>query len=102
MVVPGRGRAGAQLLGSVDDQRQRRGPATGSGALTLEVGEIDREIEDSKALLERLEKRLAARTRALPLYKKTLDAGGLADELRARRDHPLHTLLRRMYHETRS
>jgi hypothetical protein len=75
---------------------------TAPGALALEVGTLDREIEDAKNLLERLEKQIAARTRALPLYKATLDADGLADELRAQRDHSLHTLLRRMYHEGRS
>jgi hypothetical protein len=72
------------------------------GILALEVGEIDTELDDGKALLERLDKQIGARTRALPLYKATLETDGLADEMRAQRDHPLHTLLRRMYHETRS
>jgi hypothetical protein len=43
-----------------------------------------------------------ARTRALPLYQATQQSEGLADQLRQRRDHPMHALLRRMYHETRS
>jgi hypothetical protein len=72
------------------------------GILALEVEGIDSELDDGKALLERLDKQIDARTRALPLYKATLEADGLADEMRAQRDHPLHTLLRRMYHETRS
>ena len=72
------------------------------GILALELDEIDVELTDGKALLQRLDKQIEARSRALPLYKATLGADGLADELRAQRDHPLHTLLRRMYHETRS
>jgi hypothetical protein len=49
-----------------------------------------------------LEKQIAARTEALPLYEETLATDELADDLRAQRDHPMHTLLRRMYHEQRS
>ena len=59
-------------------------------------------LADAKAQLGRLEQQIAARTRALPLYKETLATDGLAEELRTRRDHPVHTLLRRMYHELRS
>jgi hypothetical protein len=72
------------------------------GLAELELSEVTREIEDSGHLIERLDKQIAARKRALPLYKATLGADGLADELRARRDHPVHTLLRRMFHETSS
>jgi hypothetical protein len=32
----------------------------------------------------------------------TLETDGLGGELRARRDHPLHKLLRRMHHESRA
>ena len=68
----------------------------------LELSDVASEIADSGRLIERLDKQIAARKRALPLYKATLGADGLADELRARRDHPVHTLLRRMFHETSS
>ena len=60
------------------------------------------QLSDAKAQLVRLDQQIAARSRALPLYKETLATDGLAEELRTRRDHPVHTLLRRMYHELRS
>ena len=59
-------------------------------------------IAETQTLLERLDKQLAARKRTLPVYKATLETDGLAGELRSRRDHPLHVLLRRMYHEARN
>jgi hypothetical protein len=46
--------------------------------------------------------RSTARTNALPLFKATLGTETLADELRARRDHPVHKLLRRMFYEGRA
>jgi hypothetical protein len=67
-----------------------------------ELAERNRAIAEAGALLERIDKQIEARTRTLPLYKATLDTDGLASELRARRDHPLHTLLRRMYFESRA
>jgi len=72
------------------------GPARLNAA---ERAALDRQITESRALLERLERQIEARDRTLPLYRQTLETDGLAAELRARRDHPLHTLLRRMYHE---
>ncbi|MGH0030113.1 MAG: hypothetical protein ACQGVC_10010 [Myxococcota bacterium] len=75
---------------------------TVDGIAALRLGDLSREIADAKRLLGTLEKQIEARTRALPLYQATLGTDGLADELRARRDHPMHTLLRRMYHEQRS
>ncbi len=52
--------------------------------------------------LTRLEEQIEARSRALPLYRSALETKPLADDLRKEREHPLHALLRRMYHETRS
>jgi len=68
----------------------------------MQVEELDRKLAETKLLLLRLEKQIDARTRALPLFKATLGTENLVDELRARRDHPVHTLLRRMYHENRA
>jgi len=68
----------------------------------LELSEIVRELEDGRRELAKLEAQVNARTRALPLYRQTLDSDGLAESLRSRRDHPMHALLRRMYHEQRS
>jgi hypothetical protein len=71
-------------------------------APVIDRASLKREVDDAQALLARLDKQIAASTRALPLYKATLATGGLTEELRARRDHPMHALLRRMYHEQRS
>ena len=77
-------------------------PSSGSGLAELELSQLARELEDGKRELAKLDSQLVARTRALPLYQATQQSDGLADQLRARRDHPMHALLRRMYHETRS
>jgi hypothetical protein len=68
----------------------------------LELGELARELEDGKRELSKLDAQLEARTRALPLYRATLGSDGLSDALRQQRNHPMHALLRRMYHEQRS
>jgi hypothetical protein len=68
----------------------------------VERAERSRKIEDARRLLDKLDKQLAARSRALPLYRATLETDGLIDELRAQRNHPVHTLLRRIHYETRS
>jgi hypothetical protein len=68
----------------------------------VERAEQQRELDEAKDLLGRLQKQMTARQRALPLYKATLGTEGLINDLRSQRDHPAHTLLRRMYFETRS
>jgi hypothetical protein len=68
----------------------------------LQRAELAREMSELSALLERLDKQISARTRALPLYKEALDSIPLIPALRGQRDHPVHTLLRRMYYEKRS
>ncbi|HEU4429623.1 MAG TPA: hypothetical protein VFT98_12760, partial [Myxococcota bacterium] len=75
--------------------------ATGSGEKldAAQLSQLNKEIAETSALLERLGAQIEARRRTLPLYKATLETDGLSNELRARRDHPLHALLRRMYHE---
>ncbi len=69
---------------------------------TLEYQELTGEIGSVQALLDQLEKQEKARSHSLPVYKASFESRDFADELRGRRDHPLHTLLRRMYHENRS
>jgi hypothetical protein len=64
-----------------------------------QLSQLNREIMETSALLERLETQIEARRRTLPLYKSTLETDGLSADLRTRRDHPIHALLRRMYHE---
>ena len=67
----------------------------------VEVEELDTQISQARANLVRVEKQIAARTTALPLFKATIGTESLASELRARRDHPVHKLLRRMFYEGR-
>ena len=64
--------------------------------------EVAREIAEKGRLLEKLDQQIAARSRSLPVYREALGSDGFMQELRSRRDHPVHKLLRRMYHENRS
>jgi len=75
---------------------------TGHSVDSAEVEDLDAQIAQARANLVRVEKQISARTTALPVFKATIGTEKLADELRARRDHPVHKLLRRMYYETRS
>ncbi len=72
---------------------------TGERLDAAQLSQLNREIDETSALLERLSTQIEARKRTLPLYKATLETDGLSADLRARRDHTLHALLRRMYHE---
>jgi hypothetical protein len=71
-------------------------------ASRTERTDLTREIHRKTDQLAKLERQVKARARAVPLYRATHVADGLIDELRSQRDHPVHTLLRRMYHERRS
>ncbi len=75
--------------------------AAASESSVIERAKMQREVEQSEQLLARLDKQLASRNRALPLFQATLTTDELIRDLRGRRDHPLHTLLRRLHHETR-
>ena len=86
-------RFGSDVPANMDDS---------GGLNAAELEDLNIRIAETETLLERLDKQLAARKRTLPVYKATLQTDGLAGELRSRRDHPLHVLLRRMYHEARS
>ncbi len=68
----------------------------------VERARLNREISELSTRLSRIDAQIAARERALPLFKEALAPKALIPELRAQRDHPIHTLLRRMYHEKRS
>jgi len=68
----------------------------------LAYAELMRRIAEMTGQLGKLDAQIEARSRALPLFKATLATGDLTGELRANRSHPLHALLRRMYHEKRS
>ena len=66
------------------------------------IAELNRRIAETSQKLANLDKQIEARARALPLYAETLATEGLIPVLRGQRDHPVHTLLRRMYFEKRS
>jgi hypothetical protein len=68
----------------------------------IDVEELDGKIGQARTSLAQVEKQIDARTNAMPLFKATIGTESLAAELRARRDHPMHKLLRRMFFEGRS
>jgi hypothetical protein len=82
-----------------EDAEASAAPAAKGSLDAAELSQLNRDIAEASALKEKLDLQIDARGRTLPLYTATLATDGLADDLRARRDHPVHALLRRMYHE---
>jgi hypothetical protein len=66
---------------------------------TAESQRIARELEDGGRQLAKIDKQISARARALPLFKAVVESEDLAPALRSQRQNPIHTLLRRIYHE---
>lgn len=66
---------------------------------TAESRRIARALEDGGRQVAKLDKQISARARALPLFRAVVEAEELAPALRSQRQHPVHTLLRRLYHE---
>jgi hypothetical protein len=66
---------------------------------TAESRRIARELEDGGRQLAKIDKQISARSRALPLFKAVVESEDLAPALRSQRQNPIHTLLRRLYHE---
>jgi hypothetical protein len=64
--------------------------------------DLTQRIQQTAAQLDKLDKQIEARSRALPLYKAALATADLSSDLRAQRGNPIHALLRRMYHEKRA
>ena len=95
--------AAAQQGGEVDAP-----PAAPAGGLSMarevldrpERERLQRKIAQANAALERIDRQIETAERALPLYKATQQVDGLIADLRTRRVHPVHTLLRRMYRES--
>jgi len=87
---------------SIDDAAPPADVAAGGVEQALERAALHREIAELSDRVARLDKQISARSRALPLYQEVLETEGLIPALRVQRDHPVHTLLRRMYHEKRS
>jgi len=67
---------------------------------TAESQRVARDLEDGGRQLAKLDKQITARTRALPLFKAIVQSEDVAPALRGQREHGMHTLLRRLYHET--
>ncbi|HEB89636.1 MAG TPA: hypothetical protein ENI85_08710 [Deltaproteobacteria bacterium] len=66
---------------------------------STESRQIARQLEDGGRQLAKLDKQISARARALPLFRAVVESEDLAPALRSQRQHPVHTLLRRLYHE---
>ena len=68
-------------------------------SIQVEKATLTRQISELSALEVKLDRKIAGRARALPLYQATTQSNELIPKLRAQREHPVHTLLRRMFHE---
>jgi hypothetical protein len=77
-------------------------PAPSTVSAQAQTLAAKRAIERIEARLAKLERKIGARSKALPLYEATLESGQLIQQLRSQRDNPVHTLLRRMYYEMRA
>ncbi len=66
---------------------------------TAESRRIARELEEGGRRLAKIDKQISSRARALPLFRAVVESKDLAPALRSQRDHPVHTLLRRHFHE---
>ncbi len=66
---------------------------------TAESRRIARELEEGGRRLAKLDRQISARARALPLFRAVVESENIAPLLRGQRQHPVHTLLRRIYHE---
>lgn len=84
-------------------------PAARADGDRFEVGVVDptsgesrrtaRELEEGARQLVKIDGQIASRARALPLFRAVVESEDLAPALRSQRRHPIHTLLRRLYHE---
>jgi ActR/RegA family two-component response regulator len=95
-----RGAGGAAVVAVAGPAAPAEAPPAAPDPLAWD--DLGRSLAETSAQLEKLDLQIAARSRALPLFEATFDSGELAAELRAQRGHPVHALLRRMYHEKRS
>ena len=92
----------AGMNGRGQSSPAKAAPGGGRGSSRAERTAVTRRIHKVTDQLAKLERQIESRKRALPLYRDTRSADSMIDELRAQRDHPAHTLLRKAYHEKRS
>lgn len=94
-------RLAAEQSGEMDAAATPRVAARGTDAAhraeerSERIADMALEIERLGSSHERLDVRIAAIAQSLPIFKATLGHEALLDELAARRDHPVHALLRR-------
>ncbi len=67
--------------------------------IVVERATLGRQISQLETLASKLDRKIAGRERALPLYQATSQSDDLIPQLRSQRGHEVHTLLRRMFHE---
>lgn len=80
----------------------QRAPAAWDGSEAPRLEDVERHLAEASFELSRIEKQVEARTRALPLYRATLEESQLVRELQVERDHSVHELLRKVAHENES
>ncbi len=71
-----------------------------ANAEPLRLADVERRLSEANFELARVDKQVEARTRALPLYRATLEDDVLMRELAVERNHPVHELLRQLYYES--
>ncbi|MCP4035338.1 MAG: hypothetical protein GY733_00245 [bacterium] len=67
--------------------------------LTMERSTAIARIAELERLVAKLDKQIEGRRTAIPLYGAIFASDDLIPALRAQREHPVHALLRRMFHE---
>ncbi len=67
--------------------------------LQMERSTVVARVAELERLVAKLDKQVEGRKAAIPLYGAIFSSDALMPAMRAQREHPLHTLLRRMYHE---
>jgi hypothetical protein len=67
--------------------------------LQFQKSQLEKQIGELKLLAAKLDEQIEGREHALPLYEGSFESDALIPELRSQRDHPVHSLLRRMFYE---
>jgi hypothetical protein len=75
------------------------GPAPNPADDVEEIARITSRIDQLDTARARLDEKIEARERALPLFKNVIEGGEFARDLSAQREHPVHSLVRSMYVE---
>jgi hypothetical protein len=92
---------GIAPIGPGPAKRSDSGLSEGAGLRErwFQKSQLEKQIGELKLLEAKLDKQIAGRERALPLYEGSFEVDALIPDLRSQRDHPVHSLLRRMFYE---